>query len=150
MPEPVMAPVDVIALLRRIVDLHSPTGEIRFRSGVRQGMVMADEQLLGRTFSNLILNGLQSGKAGQSTRVSVTVRKSDSRLRIDFADNGAGIDPAIADRIFLPHFSTKKTGSGLGLAISRQAIHQMRGRISFQTEQGRGTTFTVELPLLQE
>ena len=57
-----------------------------------------------------------------------------------------GIDPEIADRIFLPHFSTKKSGSGLGLAISRQAIHQMNGTIEFHTRVNVGTTFTIELP----
>lgn len=148
MPEPVMAPVDVIALLRRIVDLHSPTGEIRLRTSVRQAVVMADEQLLGRTFSNLILNGLQSGRPGQATRVSVTATVAGTMLRIDFADNGAGIDDAIADRIFLPHFSTKKSGSGLGLAISRQAVQQMNGKISFKTTKDSGTTFSIELPLI--
>lgn len=147
MPEPVIVPLDVVALIKRVIDLHSPTGDIAFKSGVREAIVLGDEQLLSRTFSNLILNGLQSGNPGQPTKVRVTVQRANDRIRIQFQDNGKGIDPEIADRIFLPHFSTKKSGSGLGLAISRQAIQQMNGSISFETKVNQGTTFTIELPV---
>ena len=149
MPEPVIIKLDVVALLKRVIDLHSPTGEIAFRSSVRDIFVLGDEQLLSRTFSNLILNGLQSGKPGQQTRVAVNVQLYKDLVRIQFQDNGKGIDPDIADRIFLPHFSTKKSGSGLGLAISRQAIHQMNGNIFFETKLNKGTTFTIELPVAE-
>lgn len=149
MPEPVIVRLDAVALLKRVVDLHSPTGDIAFKSVVREVHVLGDEQLLSRTFSNLILNGLQSGNPGQRTRVSVSVQLHKDTVRIQFQDNGKGIDPEIADRIFLPHFSTKKSGSGLGLAISRQAIHQMNGKIYFETSVDKGTTFTVELPIAE-
>jgi two-component system nitrogen regulation sensor histidine kinase NtrY len=146
MPEPVIVRLDVVSLLKRVIDLHSPTGEIAFKTVVKEAFVLGDEQLLSRTFSNLILNGLQSGNPGQRTKVSVTVEREKDQIRIRFEDNGKGIDPEIADRIFLPHFSTKKSGSGLGLAISRQAIHQMNGHIYFQTRLNKGTIFTIELP----
>lgn len=149
MPEPVIVRLDIVALLKRVVDLHSPTGDIGFKSIVREVYVFGDEQLLNRTFSNLILNGLQSGEPGRPTRVSVSLQLYKDSVRIMFQDNGKGIDPDIADRIFLPHFSTKKSGSGLGLAISRQAIHQMNGNIYFDTRKGIGTTFTIELPLAE-
>ncbi|HEX8040133.1 MAG TPA: ATP-binding protein [Chryseosolibacter sp.] len=147
MPEPVIVRLDLVALLKRVVDLHSPGGEIAFKSHVKEAFAMGDEQLLSRTFSNLILNGLQSGNAGQRARVSVSLYREQDKFRIEFQDNGKGIGPEIADRIFLPHFSTKKSGSGLGLAISRQAIHQMNGAIYFQTRLNKGTTFIVELPV---
>ncbi len=147
MPEPVIVRLDIIALIRRVVDLHSPTGDIALRTSVREAYVLGDEQLLSRTLSNLILNGLQSGTPGKPVRVSVLVTLEGGKVRIRIQDNGKGIDPDIADRIFLPHFSTKKSGSGLGLAISRQAIHQMNGAIYFETSRNKGTTFTIELPL---
>ncbi len=147
MPEPVIVRLDLVSLLKRVVDLHSPTGEIAFKSSVKEAIVPGDEQLLSRTFSNLILNGLQSGDPGQHTKVSVSLHRQEDKFRIQFQDNGKGIDPEVADRIFLPHFSTKKSGSGLGLAISRQAIHQMNGSIHFHTRLNKGTTFTIELPV---
>ncbi|HET9485979.1 MAG TPA: ATP-binding protein [Chryseosolibacter sp.] len=149
MPEPVIVRLELVSLIRRVIDLHSPTGEIAFRSTVREVGVLGDEQLLSRTFSNLILNGLQAGNPGQHIKVSVTIQREKDKVRVQFHDNGRGIDPEIADRIFLPHFSTKKSGSGLGLAISRQAIHQMNGTIYFETKLNKGTTFTVELPVAE-
>ncbi len=147
MPEPVIVKLEVISLLKRVIDLHRHSGDIGFRSSLREVWVQGDEQLLSRTFSNLILNGLQSGRPGQHTRVTTSVQLRGDRVQIQFQDNGKGISQEIADRIFLPHFSTKKSGSGLGLAISRQAIHQMNGTISFETKINKGTTFTIELPI---
>jgi signal transduction histidine kinase len=148
MPEPVIIKLELVSLIRRVIDLHSPTGDIAFKSSVKEVTVLADEQLLSRTFSNLILNGLQSGNPGQATRVSVSVHVENQTVSIQFQDNGKGISPEIADRIFLPHFSTKKSGSGLGLAISRQAIEQMNGTIRFTTRVNKGTSFTIQLPAL--
>lgn len=148
MPEPVIVRLELVSLIRRVIDLHSPTGEVAFRSTEREVYVLGDEQLLSRTFSNLILNGLQAGSPGQRTKVSVTLQREKDNVRIRVQDNGKGIDSEIADRIFLPHFSTKKSGSGLGLAISRQAIHQMNGTIEFQTQVNKGTTFIIELPVV--
>jgi two-component system nitrogen regulation sensor histidine kinase NtrY len=147
MPEPVIIKLELVSLIKRVIHLHSPTGDIAFKTSEREVMVLGDEQLLSRTFSNLILNGLQSGHPGEATRVSVSIQREGEKVRIHFQDNGKGIDPEIADRIFLPHFSTKKSGSGLGLAISRQAIQQMNGSIHFKTRLNKGTTFTIELPV---
>jgi two-component system nitrogen regulation sensor histidine kinase NtrY len=108
---------------------------------------MGDEQMLSRTFSNILLNALQSGNPGQPINIQVSVTKAGDFVKIEFRDNGKGIDPEIADRVFLPHFSTKKSGSGLGLAISKQGIEQMSGKIWFETVPGRGTSFFIELPV---
>jgi two-component system, NtrC family, nitrogen regulation sensor histidine kinase NtrY len=149
MPEPVIHRVDLVSLVKRAVDLHSPTGEINFKTVVKEALIMGDDQLLSRTFSNIILNGLQSGKPGQSIQVNVSIEKTNGFFRIAFQDNGKGIEPQIADRVFTPHFSTKKSGSGLGLAIAKQAIEQMQGKIWFETETGKGTSFFIDLPEIQ-
>jgi signal transduction histidine kinase len=104
--------------------------------------------MLNRTFSNIILNGLQSGNPGQAIRIQVLVNKVGDQVRIEFKDNGKGIDPSIADLVFLPHFSTKKSGSGIGLAISKQGIEQMKGKIWFETSPGTGTSFFIDLPVI--
>ncbi|MDH4298062.1 MAG: ATP-binding protein, partial [Cyclobacteriaceae bacterium] len=104
------------------------------------------EQLLGRTFSNIILNAFQSAMPGRQQRLQIELEKRSSGYLLIFQDNGKGIEAHIAERIFLSHFSTKKSGSGLGLAIAKQAIEQMEGRIWFETAAGQGTTFFIELP----
>ncbi|MFD1001012.1 ATP-binding protein [Ohtaekwangia kribbensis] len=147
MPEPVIQSVELVSLLRRTVDLHSHSGEIIFRNSVKELHVSGDEQLLGRTFSNIILNAFQAARPGEASVVHVTVQRKDNIASIAFQDNGKGIEAEVAERIFVPHFTTKKSGSGLGLAIARQAIEQMKGRIWFETEIGKGTTFFIEMPL---
>lgn len=147
MPEPVIQKVEIVSLVRKVVDLHSPTGDIEFKTTAREVIVNADEQLLSRTVSNLVLNGLQSGIPGQVTSVKVSVSLDRDDVLVSIKDNGKGIGPEIAERIFTPHFSTKKSGSGLGLAIARQAIEHMRGKIWFDSQVGKGTTFYIQLPV---
>lgn len=148
MPELVMKEMEVVSAVKRAVDLHSSSGEILMRSSIKEIFILGDEQMLNRTFSNIILNGLQSGSPGQAIRIQVSVTRIGDQVRIEFKDNGKGIDPSIADLVFLPHFSTKKSGSGIGLAISKQGIEQMKGKIWFDTTPGRGSSFFIDLPVL--
>jgi signal transduction histidine kinase len=147
MPEPLILRIDLVTILKHAVDLHSPTGDIVFRNPYREAFVMGDAQLLSRTFSNLILNGIQAARPGHSVRILVALELHDRHYRVSFTDNGRGISPEIADRVFLPHFSTKKSGSGLGLAIAKQAIEQMNGKIWLTSEINKGTTFYIQLPI---
>jgi signal transduction histidine kinase len=117
---------------------------------LKDAFVLGDEQLLGRTFSNIILNAFQAARPGHPQSLRVTLERKDGKYLLSFRDNGKGIEPQVAERIFLSHFSTKKSGSGLGLAIAKQAIEQMQGRIWFDTVVGQGTTFYIELPAIQE
>jgi two-component system nitrogen regulation sensor histidine kinase NtrY len=147
MPEPVIRKFELVAAVKRTVDLHSLSGSISFRTSIKEVLVMGDEQMLSRTFSNILLNALQSGNPGQRINIQVSITKTGDSVKIEFRDNGKGIAPEIADRVFLPHFSTKKSGSGLGLAISKQGIEQMSGKIWFETIPGSGTSFFIELPV---
>lgn len=150
MPELIIRKLDLVAIVKRAVDLHSSSGDIRLKILVKEAWIFGDEQMLERTFSNLILNGLQSGLPGQSIRIEVQVEKANELFRIMFRDNGKGIDPKIADLVFLPHFSTKKSGSGLGLAIAKQGIEQMKGKIWFESKSDSGTSFFIELPEMND
>ena len=62
------------------------------------------------------------------------------------ADDGPGIDPADRDKLFVPHFSTKKRGSGLGLAIVSRIVQDHSGEIRVEQNVPRGAKFVVELP----
>lgn len=147
MPEPVMQQVDLNSLLQRIIDLHSQSGTIRYQLLDKPLLVLGDEQFLGRTFSNIILNAFQAGMPGENLVVQVTTSIRSGTVLICFKDNGKGMTPEIAERVFFPHFTTKKSGSGLGMAIAKQAIEQMKGTIWFETEVGVGTSFFIELPV---
>ena len=150
MPEPVMHPLELVSLLKRIVDLHMHAGDLVFNSAVKEAYILGDDQLLGRTFSNLILNSFQSAQPGKAMQVKVILSKENGDYVIAFEDTGKGITSEEAERIFSPHFTTKHSGSGLGLAISKQAIEQMKGRIWFESIIGKGSTFYISLPVLDQ
>jgi two-component system nitrogen regulation sensor histidine kinase NtrY len=144
MPEPVFAEVELIDLLNKTINLHAQEGKILFNTSLESAVVLADEQLLGRIFSNVILNGLQARRPAVEPEIRVRLEARGSQYRISFADNGKGIDEDLAGKIFIPHFTTKQSGSGLGLAIAKQGIEQMGGTIWFENFSA-GTTFYIEL-----
>jgi signal transduction histidine kinase len=121
-----------------------------FSSTFRDAHVLGDDQLLGRTFSNLILNAFQSAQPGKAMQVKVVLSRDNGNFVIGFHDTGKGITDHEAERIFSPHFTTKHSGSGLGLAISKQAIEQMKGRLWFESTIGKGSSFFISLPALAD
>jgi two-component system, NtrC family, nitrogen regulation sensor histidine kinase NtrY len=149
MPAPILTKMDLVGLLKKSVDLYSDYegGTVVFTSSIDSATVLGDEQLFNRIFSNIILNGLQSGKIHE-VRVTVNLVLENSVYLITIRDNGSGIPPEMSDRIFLPYFSTKQSGSGLGLAISKQGIEQSGGEIWFESKPENGTTFFIKFPVI--
>lgn len=146
MPSPVMEKVELTSVLQRTVALfenHS-LGNVHFEKPAISIHVQADGQLLGRIFSNIILNGLQSNKE-RKVEVEVTIQADTEWSVVSFKDNGKGVGAEFQDKLFLPHFSTKETGSGLGLAIAKQGIEQMGGAIWFATSVDVGSSFFIKL-----
>ena len=84
----------------------------------------------------IALRAVANGAMASAGAVEVVVR-----------DNGVGIPAAQISRIFEPYFTTKSKGTGLGLALVRQTIHDHGGTISVASEPGRGTAFTVTIPV---
>jgi signal transduction histidine kinase len=147
MPAPILHRTDISKLVEKAVALYAnhPAGKVILKPSPNGLYVMGDDQLLSRIFSNLTLNALQSGRDGETMTVEVAVIQSDGNVVISFRDNGRGIDESLRDKVFMPHFTTKKSGSGLGLAISRQGIDQSGGSIWFETAP-TGTVFYISLP----
>jgi two-component system, NtrC family, nitrogen regulation sensor histidine kinase NtrY len=147
MPAPILHRTDISKLVEKSVALYAnhPAGKVILKSSTPGLFAMGDDQLLSRIFSNLILNALQSGRDSEKITVEVSVSQSEANVIISFRDNGRGIDESLRDKVFMPHFTTKKSGSGLGLAISRQGIEQSGGAIWFETS-STGTVFNVSLP----
>ena len=104
-------------------------------------------QPLGQVFLNLLVNASQA-ITGKGV-ISVKTHLSGGRVLVEISDTGSGISEEVRSRIFEPFFTTKDadTGTGLGLSISADIIKKHSGTIEVQSQVGRGTTFTISLPV---
>jgi two-component system nitrogen regulation sensor histidine kinase NtrY len=105
-----------------------------------------DSEQIRRAFINLFENAIDAIE--EKGEIHITTRLDEERkiVSIEFADNGVGIDPKNLNKLFLPHFTTKKRGSGLGLAIVNRIIVDHNGTIQIQENHPRGTKILIELP----
>ena len=146
-----LQPLDLRETLRDALLIVEPQAaesgvETKFEENGAAPQVVGDRESLRSLFTNLIINGMQAMEgSGGSLRVGLSSR--DGHARVTVSDTGRGIKPQDIDKIFEPYYSTKETGTGLGLAIARKAVEDHDGTITVESTPGRGTTFTVELPL---
>jgi signal transduction histidine kinase len=106
--------------------------------------IAADPELLHRALSNLVLNAMDAmPKGGELT---LRTHRDDGKVVIDVCDTGSGLTREECERIFTPYYTSKQHGTGLGLAIVQSVVSDHGGRISVQSEPGKGTTFVIELP----
>jgi len=109
------------------------------------GKQRLDAGLLKQAFLNLILNALQAMPQGGVLTVESGL--SNGMIVVRIADTGVGITEENRKRLFSPFFTTKKSGTGLGLAITYRIIENHQGTIDVASEPGKGTTFTVKIPV---
>jgi signal transduction histidine kinase len=95
---------------------------------------------------NLCMNAKDAIEAGGW--IEVRVRRANGYLELTVQDNGRGMDEATQTRLFEPFFTTKQGHSGIGLAAVYGIVERVRGRIDVSSELGKGTKFTVHLPLV--
>jgi len=111
--------------------------------------ISADADKLRQVFANILDNAIDAlAPVAEGRRIELYVengRPDHGSVRIQ--DNGAGISEDTIDRIFSPFFTTKQKGTGLGMAISRKIVEAHEGTIEVSSEVGRGTEFTIRLPL---
>jgi signal transduction histidine kinase len=103
-----------------------------------------DAELMERVFYNLILNAVQATAAGGA--VTVKTRAAAGAVEVAVIDRGVGIDPRERDAIFNPFFTTKPEGVGLGLAIVSKIVDEHGGKITVESEPGKGSVFHVLMP----
>lgn len=111
-------------------------------------MVEADKTQMNRLFTNLFANAVEACHGEVVCKIEVSEIRDENTIHISIKDNGEGIAPDMQERIFIPNFTTKSSGTGLGLAMCKGIVEQAHGKIWFETDQGKGTTFHVELPVL--
>ena len=104
-----------------------------------EGQLTADRSQMEQVLINLVRNACESG----ATEVLLS---ADSEGEIRIKDNGSGMSPDVIAHAFIPFFTTKPAGTGIGLALCRQIILKHGGTIRVDSQEGRGTTFTISLP----
>ncbi|MGQ0580028.1 MAG: ATP-binding protein [Betaproteobacteria bacterium] len=110
--------------------------------------ILCSPSQINQVFLNLITNATQAMENAGGT-ITLKTRSEGEGVAVDMLDNGRGIAPEVLPKIFDPFFSTKEIGkgTGLGLSIAYKIIQQHGGRIDVKSEVGKGTRFTVFLPL---
>jgi signal transduction histidine kinase len=128
--------------------------EVKFQKGIRvvnstkkQPAMMLDTDRMRRVFVNIIQNAVDAMPKGGTLTIAST--RSGDNVRITFRDTGEGMTPENLTRIWSPLFTTKAKGIGLGLAIAKRFVEAHGGSISVETKLGKGSTFTVTIPLRQ-
>jgi len=111
--------------------------------------IMADQLQLQQVLLNLLLNAIDAMPGGGTLTINTTCNVDKSSIRIVISDSGQGISNKDMNKIFQPFFTTKSRGTGMGLAITRRIIEEHGGSINVSSEYGRGTTFTIVLPVEQ-
>jgi signal transduction histidine kinase len=143
--------VDVLAQLRTTIDIfgNADNTTITLWSGnISKAVVMADKEHLNGIFSNLIKNAFQAIPSDRKGIVTVTLSATFDKVQIRISDNGIGIPDELRQKMFTPNFTTKSSGMGLGLSIVKRYVETAGGVIWFETENNKGTSFIIELPLL--
>jgi signal transduction histidine kinase len=140
--------------LARVVELNAPYAEkygVRLVAGGGDGLeVQADPERLMQVLTNLASNAIKFSPPGEEVRITASALPHAARLEV--TDRGPGIPPEFRSRIFGKFAQAEERaerqqgGTGLGLAITKALVERMSGRIGFDTETGRGTTFWAELP----
>lgn len=142
------SPVEINGLLTSIAELYSAEESLTITTRLSDEKLWVNgaEDELRRVFVNLVKNAREAITGRGQIILSSGLNKDENSVFIHVADNGSGIPEESKDQIFVPNFSTKSSGTGLGLAITKKIIGEHDGSISFTSEIGEGTTFTVRLP----
>jgi nitrogen fixation/metabolism regulation signal transduction histidine kinase len=133
---------DVSSLMTKTLDKHKIAFEV-FSEGPETA-IYADKDMILQVLINLIVNAIDALEKKRNKKIRMTGFRLGEKTFIQVSDNGQGIDRESIDKIFIPFFTTKKKGSGIGLNLARQIMRLHKGSIYFTSEEGKGTTFTLE------
>jgi len=108
--------------------------------------VRANPGQLNQIFTNLLHNSIQAIEG--SGEIMIATRQLENRVMVEISDTGSGIAPDLLPKVFDPFFTTKEKGAsmGLGLSIVKTIVEELGGKISIQSQVGKGSTFYIELP----
>jgi PAS domain S-box-containing protein len=143
---------DPAELLEEIAEFAQPEAErqgvnLRLEIGANLPQILMDKRHMKQALLNLIQNALAAMSEGGT--LGLKAEYGDDEVRLSVSDTGTGIPEELLTKIFEPYFTTKKSGTGLGLTITFKIIKEHSGEISLESKEGKGSTFTIHLPVPQ-
>ena len=105
----------------------------------------SDPTLISRILTNLVTNAIQAMPHGG--KLLIGAYAIDSKVAIEVTDTGVGIPENVKDKLFTPMFTTKAKGQGLGLAVVKRLVEALNGTVGFESQEGKGAKFIIQLPL---
>lgn len=138
--------LDVVKVVKNSLKIFNEP-YIHYHSNEESIIALLDKIQLTRIITNLVKNAIQALDNIQTPKIDVVVKQKGEHVIITVSDNGKGIAEAHKKQVFEPKFTTKSSGMGLGLAMVKNIIEVYGGTINFTSEFGKGTIFTVVLPL---
>ena len=149
-PELQLAGVNINELLSDMVDFYLPQAHsysITVRKGLSSEPLVCrvDADMLKQVVLNLFINAQQAMDGGGELMIRTSRQKENAVIQI--SDTGSGISPDKLPDIFKPYYSSRPGGSGLGLATAKRIVEAHNGTITVDSEPGKGTSFTISLPL---
>jgi len=144
-----LRPTDLNRLLEEILEFLGPEAarrKVRVLTSLGElPRVAVDGNLLKQALLNLVMNALQAMPGGGE--LMVRTQEWRGYAQVDVTDTGEGMTPEVMARCFDVYYSTKKSGTGLGLPTARRIIHEHDGTLGLTSEPGKGSCFTIRLPL---
>ncbi|MDP3286148.1 MAG: ATP-binding protein [Desulfobacterales bacterium] len=151
--EPHLEDVEINRVLNETItflDSYARTNNIIIEKDLMPDLpiIASDRAELQQVFLNLLTNAVDA--IGKEGKIYLTSCRIDSEIAVSVRDNGPGIPKEYQPRVFEPFFTTKQSGkgTGLGLSVTYNIVRNMGGTISLDSEEGKGTTFTVRLPVV--
>ncbi|WP_299431164.1 ATP-binding protein [uncultured Maribacter sp.] len=137
--------LNVVKIVKLALDIFNKD-YIHFISEEKEIIAKLDRTQLIRVITNLVKNAIQAVPEVASPRILVSMASEETYVKIMVADNGIGILDENKDKIFEPKFTTKTSGMGLGLGMVKNIVESYKGIISYTSQPGKGTVFTVKFP----
>ncbi len=146
-----MEQLDIMEILASLLRLYqsNPRVQISWERPRERYMVYSDKTQMSRLFTNLLQNAVEASEDPDAiVKINISQQVEGEQLLIAVQDHSGGVPAALRDDIFKPNFTTKSSGTGLGLAICKGIVENANGQIWFETTEGVGSTFYVQLPLM--
>jgi two-component system sensor histidine kinase PilS (NtrC family) len=136
---------DTLSVFHRDPSFANVEVKLSPQPAARSLLVRADPEKMRQVLWNLLRNAAEAAREGGG-RVTVGLERKSASVLLSVGDDGPGIEPDLLERIFDPFFTTKTRGTGLGLATVQTIVNDHGGGIRVESQPGRGSSFTVELP----